>query len=184
MNYYFSDTHLGHANVIRMNKRPFNNVDEMDDTILRNINSVVTNNDDLYLLGDVCYKSGRNPVEYLRNMNGKKHLIIGNHDGKILKDPECRRYFVEIEKILNIKDKLHGEEKMIVMCHYPMVEWDGFFRGSIHLYGHIHNITENQAYKILRKIDNAYNVGADILEFVPRTLDEVIIYNNKFDSIL
>jgi calcineurin-like phosphoesterase family protein len=165
-----------------MSKRPFNSIDEMDNTILKNINSIVTNNDDLYLDGDICYKSGKDPIEYLRKMNGKKHLIIGNHDGKILNSPECRKCFVEIDKILTTKDKVKGTDKMIVLCHYPMVEWDGFFRGSIHLYGHIHNNTQNQAYKILKTIDNAYNVGADILEFMPRTLEDVIKYNNKFNS--
>ena len=70
--------------------------------------------------------------------------------------------------------------KKVILSHYPMVEWNGFFRGSIHLYGHIHNNIQNNAYKIMENIDNAYNVGADILDFTPKTLSEVIQYNTKF----
>ena len=61
-----------------------------------------------------------------------------------------------------------------------MVEWNGYFRSSVHLYGHIHNNVDNAAFRIMSTLENAYNVGADILDFTPRTLEEVIKYNYRF----
>jgi calcineurin-like phosphoesterase family protein len=56
--------------------------------------------------------------------------------------------------------------------HYPIEEWDGFFRGSYHLYGHVHNNDNG-----LRIIDRRYNVGVDVNDFEPKTLDELIEVN-------
>ena len=180
MNYYISDLHLGHKNIMssKMSNRPFNSVEEMDEILIKNWNNIVKNEDDIYILGDFCYKSGKNPKEYLNRLNGKKHLIVGNHDGQILRDPVCRKCFVEIKDMLNIKDG----NKNLFLCHYPMAEWPGYFRETIHLYGHIHNNTTNDTYKIMYNLKNAYNVGADILDFTPRALQDVIEYNLKFKN--
>lgn len=176
MNFYISDLHLGHSNIMKLSKRPFKTIEEMDETLIKNWNEKVTDNDDVYILGDFSYKSGKNPKEYLDRLNGRKHLIIGNHDGRILKDPSCRKCFVDIKDIDTIQDN----GKTVVLFHYPITEWNGFFRGVIHLYGHIHNNVENETYKLISQIKNSYNVGVDILDFCPRTLNEVIEFNNKF----
>ena len=81
-----------------------------------------------------------------------------------------RELFVDIRDIMTI----HDNDKTIVLCHYPMIEWDGYFRGTYHFYGHVHNNHDNQANKIMSNIDNAYNIGVDILGFMPRTADEII----------
>ena len=52
MNYYIADLHLGHNNIRRMSNRPFTTIEEMDKTIIRNWNSRVSDNDDVYILGD------------------------------------------------------------------------------------------------------------------------------------
>lgn len=175
MNYYISDTHFGHYNIIRLCSRPFSSVEEMDETIINNWNNVVKDTDTVYIGGDFCYKSGKDPVEYLKRLNGHKHLLAGNHDKLVLKSPAARKYFESIKDIMNIMD----EDKRIVLCHYPMVEWDGFFRDTIHLYGHIHNNTSNNTYNIVKNIPNCYNIGADVLGFTPRTLKEIIEINKK-----
>ena len=178
MNYYISDLHLGHYNIIRLCNRPFKTVEEMDETIINNWNAVVKPEDNVYIGGDFCFKSGKNPKEYLEKLNGHKYFIIGNHDKVVLKDPVCRRYFEEIRDYMEVKDG----NNIIAIEHYPLVEWNGFFRGTLHFYGHIHNNTENNTYKIIKQILNAYNIGADILDFTPRTLSEVIALNKKFQK--
>lgn len=176
MIYYTSDLHLGHANIIRLCNRPFENVEEMDKAIIDNFNQVVNSNDDVYILGDVIYKSGKRPEEYLRQLNGKKHLIVGNHDGTILKNSESTfKYLETINKLATIQDEGH----QVILCHYPMAEWEGFFRGSIHLYGHVHNNEENAARKIMKNIPNAFNVGVDIWDFKPVTLKEILSGGNR-----
>lgn len=174
--FYIADLHLGHSNIIRLSKRPFNNVAEMDNALIDNWNKVVSDEDDVYIVGDFSFKS--NAYEYIKLLSGKKHLVKGNHDKSIIKDSKCKQEFISIKDI----DKVNDDNQMIVLCHYPMVEWDGFFRGSKHFYGHIHNNTENATYQIVKSIPNAYNVGVDILDYAPREYDEVVWYNQKFNN--
>ena len=176
MNYYISDTHFGHDNIIKHSKRPFCDAAEMDREIIKRWNNAVTNKDDIYFLGDFCFKSGNSPKEYFDRLNGKFHIILGNHD-KPIKNFKHNK-IVEKSMYLDINDN----GRRVILFHYPITEWNGYFRDSYHLYGHIHNNTENEAYKIMRNIPNAYNVGADILDFAPRTLDEVIEYNKLFNE--
>ena len=173
---YTADLHLGHGNIIRLCNRPFYTVDEMNRTIIENWNSCVKPEDDIYIIGDFSYKSKENGVGLLQKLNGSKHLIIGNHDKHNLKDPNFRKCFVEIKDMLDIMDN----GRRVIMCHYPMIEWDGYFRGSYLVYGHIHNNVSNYAYKCMKELDNALNAGIDINQFMPVTLNELIINNKIF----
>ena len=175
MKYYISDLHFGHENIIRLCNRPFKNVREMDETLIKNWNSVIKPEDEVYILGDLIFRASKAPADYFSKLNGKKYLIKGNHD-KI--NYQWKPYFEWIKDYAEVEDN----GRRVILSHYPMVEWNGFFRGSIHLFGHIHNNTENNSYKIMRNIDNAYNVGADIIEFTPQTLDNIIHYNKVFNK--
>ena len=106
----------------------------------------------------------------MKQLIGRKHLIVGNHDGKLLKNPVCKNYFIEICDIKMVND--NGTQ--IVCCHYPMVEWNGYYRNVLHFYGHIHNNFSNETNQYISKIKNAYNVGVDIIGFTPRTLKEIL----------
>lgn len=169
MNYYIADLHLGHDNIRRLSNRPFDSVEEMDKTLISNWNSVVTDNDDVYILGDFSYKGG-NPLNYLKQLKGKKHLIKGNHDSSMLKNPDCRRCFEEINDIQDICDN----GTWIVLCHYPMVEWNGYYRNALHFYGHVHNTFHNETTTYASRMKNAYNVGVDVIGFIPKTLQQII----------
>lgn len=174
MRYYIADLHLGHANIIKLCYRPFTSVEEMNQTLIDNWNSVVTDKDEVFILGDFCFRSQKNPVSFLKQLNGTKYLIKGNHD-KV--NDEMRKEFAWVRDYAEISDNGH----MLILCHYPMAEWNGFYRDTIHLYGHIHN-SINATYHFMKSLPNAYNVGADILDFTPRTLDEVIRYNRNFNA--
>ena len=91
MIYFTSDLHLGHAEIVGMSKRPFSSVEEMDEALIENWNSRVHKNDDVYILGDLIYKSARPPEEYLSRLRGKKHLIFGNHDLSWKEDVDLSR---------------------------------------------------------------------------------------------
>ena len=187
-NFYISDTHFGHSNIIKHCNRPFDTADIMDRTIIRNWNSVVTDRDTVYLLGDIVFSKGaKEPAEYLSKLKGKKIAVVGNHDYDISRNREKyleNKLLEDICNYLEIKEIVDGASRKVVMSHYPIVEWNGFFRGSIQLYGHIHNSIENAAFKIMSNIENAYNVSADILDFTPRTLEDVIKYNQIFKEKL
>ena len=63
MNFYIGDPHLGHEAIIRLCNRPFADVDEMDDAIISNWNSRVTNGDTVFILGDMMFRNNREPSE-------------------------------------------------------------------------------------------------------------------------
>ena len=83
MIWFTSDLHLGHRAAISMCERPFENVKDMNETLVCNFNSCVKNNDTVYILGDIAH---RTPVaainQMIGRMNGKKILCKGNHDKK------------------------------------------------------------------------------------------------------
>ena len=168
MNYYIADPHFGHYNIIKLCNRPFSSVEEMNETMICNWNTVVKPDDDVYVVGDFSFRAD-NAVEILDRLNGRKHLVIGNHDKKNLKNPEFRERFVEIADILTVKE--NGIR--IILCHYPMAEWDGMYREAWHFFGHIHN-NENNAQKIMRTIPKAVNVGVELIGYTPRTAEELM----------
>lgn len=173
MKYYIADCHLGDEKVIAYSHRPFASVEEMDATIIDNWNRTVRDWDDVYILGDLIYRAD-DPASYLRQLNGRKHLILGNHDRCISENPDCRSFFVEITPYTVIMDGTHR----LVLFHYPMLEWDGFWFGTWHLYGHIHNhpsITQEN----VRLLPKALNCGVDVIDFTPRRFDELVTMNKR-----
>lgn len=169
MIYYTSDLHIGHENIIRLCKRPYSNDREMSVDLIRRWNNKVTTNDTIYILGDMFFKYEDIEVvkTILKQLNGKKILIKGNHDN-FLNQIKWQDYFSAVKDVMKIKD--NGRD--VILMHYPIEEWDGFFRGTYHLYGHVHNNDNG-----LRKIERRYNVGIDVNDFEPKTLDELIERN-------
>ncbi len=135
MNFYTSDLHLGHANVINFDNRPFANVDEMDQCIITRWNERVSDDDTVYILGDVCHRNSKDSSWYLKQLRGHKILILGNHDNPILKNNSALACLDQVEKMMQVID----EKRQITLCHYPILEWNAYFYGSWHIYGHIHN---------------------------------------------
>ena len=176
MNYYLADTHFGHANIIRLCNRPFEDVYEMNEMIINNWNETVLPEDDVYIVGDFAHKNG-NPVSILRRLNGNKHLIIGNHDLANLKDSDFRAEFTEIRDIQSVHD---GDVK-IILCHYPMAEWAGYYRDAWHFFGHIHN-SDSTAQKIMKELPRCFNVGVDLINFTPKTLEQLMEMKNNQTS--
>lgn len=177
--YYIGDLHLGHEDSIYLDSRPFASVQEMDKEIIKRWNEKVRDVDDVYILGDFCYKSERPEQWYLRQLKGRKHLIVGNHDRGLLRNKEAMTFFKSIEKIQYVID---GDER-IVLCHYPIFEWNGFHHGVWHIYGHIHN-RRDDTYLFMRQRKAALNAGCMINNYVPSTLNELIENNSEFNNLM
>ena len=73
-------THFGHTNIIRFCKRPWKTVEEMDNALIQNWNSVVGENDIVFHLGDFAFAPNWRWKELLVKLNGRIYLIMGNHD--------------------------------------------------------------------------------------------------------
>ena len=177
--YFTADLHFGHAAIIDFCNRPFDDVTQMNRELIGNWNSRVRNEDHVYIVGDLFY-GGRDAagqseaVEIVKKLNGVLHLIAGNHDYPYLKNMEYHYLFADVDQLRYLK---HGKDD-IFLCHYPMAEWSGYFRGSWHIYGHIHN-AKNAAYQFMKTQEKALNAAVDICDFMPVTLEELKVYNER-----
>ncbi len=178
MIYYTADLHFGHANIIEYDNRPFKDVDEMDRALIEYWNKRVQPNDIVYIVGDFCFRSGHPADWYLRQLKGWKYLVVGNHDKPVLTNPDAVKLFEGIEQIMDVQDG----EKRITLCHYPIAEWNSYFHGSWHIFGHIHN-NKNEAYEDMKKKKQALNAGCMINNYMPVTFDELVKNNSTFKEM-
>jgi calcineurin-like phosphoesterase family protein len=165
--YFTADLHFGHSNINKLCARPFSSVDEMDNVLIRNWNRTVAPNDDIYILGDFSWKSPERAHNYVLRLSGHKFFIRGNHD-KFLANYSCYSSDFEWVKDYHV---LRCDGRMFVLFHYPIAEWDGFYRDAIHLYGHVHNSPQSAM-----RIDStalSFNVGVDTNEFTPVSIAEI-----------
>ena len=171
MNYFTSDLHFG-CDAIRIRcNRPWKDVKSMNEDIISRFNDVLKSDDTLFILGDVACAE-YDPTSELTRIHGKKILISGNHDARWLHHRHFRKCFEKIEDIMPIRE----EGTRIVLCHYPLAEWDGYWKGHWHFYGHVHNSNEG-AGLLMKQIPRAVNVGVDVNEFMPKTAKELMLIN-------
>lgn len=194
MNYYIADLHFccksqtneGHVNY---DNRPFANMEEMHDYMLRRWNEKVTNGDTVYILGDVAMR-GRSGtlIALVAQLKGKKVLIKGNHDD--LSDYRYKQLFHEICDYKEITDNFGGQSYKLCLSHYPIMMWNGQHSGTILLYGHTHTSKEDVFFQeCVQKMNDemidltrgekkavAINVGCmqPYMGYEPRTLKEML----------
>ena len=172
--FVISDTHFGHANIIKYCGRPFSSVEEMDETMIENWNKVVGVIDLVWHLGDIYFPSGRpDPTPILKRLNGRKRWVLGNHDRA--NNPTLQAFFGEP----------HFWQKMgpAILTHAPLNSIclsfgkDTGFKVNIH--GHIHEkfvVDEHQFRKQGNYYpDNRYvNVSVEQTGYKPVDLDEIV----------
>lgn len=164
-----SDQHFGHANILNYTYRPFKNIDEMNEALIENWNSRVQSNDIVKVLGDLFW----NPSiarRILPSLNGRIHLIVGNHDvnwQKYWKNNDLFHYFDLIQYIHEFK----YNNVTYICCHYPMLSWDKKFYGAKHLFGHTHGNKQDHI-----KIEGAFHVGVDTNDYAPVHIEEIETY--------
>ena len=176
MMYFTSDLHFGHDRAFIYEPRGFKSVQEMNDTLLKNWNDTVNKDDDIYVLGDFFLGTDYEYIrEALDNLNGRIHLVTGNHDtpSKITEYTNWSN-IVEIADALRIKYK----KREFFLCHYPVLtaslEQDPN-RAVINLFGHTHSkdkFYEDRPYM--------YNVAVDAHNNRPVSIEEILTdFNNK-----
>lgn len=191
MNYFISDLHIGHTNCLTFDNRPFDNIEEHDGYIMEQWNKTVGMDDDVYILGDISWRNNTQTFAYFAALNGRKHLIKGNHDTKYVNSPDVRKLFVEI---VDYKELFIDKHLSLVLSHFPLASFKNSHRGWIHLYGHVHNSFETRIIEHHRRLmrelyfttyrDNSghqadgfasFNVGCIMpgMDYTPRTLDEI-----------
>lgn len=182
MNFYISDLHFGHQNILSFDSRPFADIETHDDTIIENWNNVVGIDDTVYILGDISWHNSTKTIEILKQLNGSKVLIKGNHDHKLLKNPKLRDQFVEI---MDYKEIIDDNGNGLVLCHYPIIAFrNHYYGGWWHFYGHVHStweweVVENAVCNSVEssgKSLNMVNVGCMMpwIDYTPRTFTEIV----------
>lgn len=140
--FWTSDSHFGHFNVIRFCNRPYQTADEMNEDLIAQWNAIVSDEDEVYHLGDVSLTSPNSTLKVLERLNGRIHLIIGNHEKSVLKKQATRDRFESIQDVLRVKiedEDAKGGYQSIFMSHYAHRVWDKSHHGCWHLYGHSHS---------------------------------------------
>ena len=141
--WFTSDTHFGHKNILKFcpNTRLGKDVEEHDEILIENWNKQVAPGDTVYMLGDCFFHRDPHRVANIMNrLAGTKHLIYGNHDQVIRRNEMVQRKFATIQEYL----ELHmSKRKMVVLFHYPMLEWNKMHHGAYHLFGHVHGNMDN-----------------------------------------
>ena len=177
MIYLTSDLHLGHKSILRYVDRPFNSVEEMNEALINNINSVIKPNSDLYILGDLYFGPNQeeNTFEYAKKIKCKHiHLIRGNHDMHLDKLIKLNEEYKVFETIAPYKE-INYEKRRIVLCHFPFMDnaWNKAMHGSIDLHGHLHS---NKNYNLEQKAKGLlrYDVGVDANDYKPVLLDDIL----------
>jgi len=170
--FFTSDTHFNHANIIRFCDRPFKNVEDMNETLISNWNSVVRQNDDVFHLGDFCLGGAAEWTKVLDRLNGKIHLIVGNHDLKNLRQGFMGRF----EEVLMQRHIEIGKQK-IYLNHYPFLCFSGSYKDDVwQLFGHVHtrkNNTGTDAGRLQYLYSTQYDVGVDNNNFTPVSYEQV-----------
>ena len=129
--WFTSDTHFGHANIIGYSQRPFASIEEMDAVLICNWNARVGPQDEVWHLGDFTFRSEKAADLYLKRLNGRKHLVWGNHDSEKLRQLDAWASSQPYAELA-----LDGRK--IVLLHYGLRVWNKSHRGALHFYGHSH----------------------------------------------
>ena len=197
MRYYIADLHFCHSNLNQhMDCRGFESGEDLNEYMISQWNSKVRSNDEVVILGDFCLSTNVDEVQGLLNrLNGKKCLVVGNHDRYLAKRDFDSSVFRWVESYKELNDN----KRKIILSHYPIMCYNGQYRRNEEgkpkvymLYGHVHNtfdeflvndyINRTRQYKRAIRGENSLvsipcqmiNCFCMFSNYIPLTLDEWI----------
>jgi calcineurin-like phosphoesterase family protein len=181
--FFTSDTHFYHKNIIKYCNRPFDSVEQMNETLITNWNNTVPLDGVVILMGDFAFAGGDKIKAILKQLNGHKYLFLGNHDHQI-NFPREYPYFESVEEqgVIRVEGDPEIPTQDIFCNHYPMISWDGAHRGTWQCFGHIHTCKEKNMIKEIQS-PNQYDVGVDFNDYTPvsfQKLKEIITKQNLY----
>jgi calcineurin-like phosphoesterase family protein len=181
--YWTSDLHYHHKKICSFTNRPWKQEDN-EAALTRLWNNQVGEDDVVWHLGDFSFanpsRSGQTLImDVLTSLNGKIHIILGNHDDERL----WRRIQEEMpDKVLTVDRMLEiniGEgkgKKKLVMNHYPMMSWNKAHWGSLHVFGHHHGSIHHPGKAVDVGLDGSYE---RLGEWRFWTEDDILSYLDK-----
>lgn len=141
--WFTSDLHFWHKNICKYCDRPYKSLEEMHEAIIANWNSVVQDDDDVFLLGDMGFCSYAKLKALITRLKGRIHLIQGNHDeDKVVYKLYDYDNIYSVNKLLQVT--VEGDEECpnqeLTLCHFPMIDWYNKERGAWMIHGHQHQL--------------------------------------------
>ena len=188
MNIWFtSDTHFNHKNIIKFCDRPFTSIEEHDAKLIELWNENVKPGDIVYHLGDFIFGGSAKWHEIIGQLNGRIHLIKGNHDDKNL-----QKSLYELFESVSYQQRIKIDDKQVYLNHYPFLcfthDNHNIYKDAynIQLFGHVHSRPKTTGYDYQRLdylYPTQYDVGVDNNNYRPICWDEVKeIINNQIDG--
>ena len=142
----------------------------MNEAYVQKWNETVTAEDDVYALGDLMLGDTSN-IEYLKRLNGKIHIVLGNHD--TANREKMYRELPNVVEVAEVGIRLKYKKHHFVLTHYPMMtgnlEKESLKQMSLNLYGHTH-----QTSNFYNDMPFMYHVGVDSHDGYLVLLDDVI----------
>lgn len=177
--FFVSDTHANHANIIKFCNRPFNDVQEMNDEMVKRWNEKVPNDGIVFHLGDFAWGGYNVWKNFREQLNGEIYLIKGNHCLKNMTSTAK-----ELFKDTQMQMRIEVEGRKIWLNHFPFLCYSGTYRDTesieYNLFGHTHlsnHLSRNNGKDCERCFNNLfstqYDVGVDFNEFAPISWHEV-----------
>lgn len=156
---FTSDSHFGHQFILQ--HRPFGDINQHDEHLIRSWNRVVGKTDVVYHLGDFSHP--RVPLERRQavfdRLKGRKVLLVGNHDDAAT---EALGWDAVHHGPIHFRD---GLGQLMIALHWPLEEWDAYHRGSVHLHGHRHGSHPSSRRR--------FDIGVDVAGSFPLTWTEI-----------
>lgn len=168
--FLMSDTHFGHANILRFcPNRQFKNIDDHDEAYIENHNALVCDEDVVVSLGDFSSRNRRSVKEYIKALNGRIFILFGNHDDSAMRDRNLFAAAWGRKGHNEVLEYLWNREKYI-LCHFPMLSWNVRAHNRTHFFGHIHSC-ETRPFICQQ---NSCDVGVDAWNHGPVLLEDAI----------
>lgn len=188
--FWTSDQHFGHANIIRYCHRPFVDVKAMNEFLVARWNETVTNDDDVWVLGDVAMGDIERSLGFVRRLRGRKVLVTGNHDRCWSGHGAKSEHWLQIYREAGFAEIHQGVVPVVIggidalACHFPYAgdshDADRYVSarpvdtGQLLLHGHVHEKWQANGHQV--------NVGVDVWDFRPITDEQVLGAHAPLDT--
>lgn len=167
-----SDLHFGHDREFIWGARGYADVNEMNIKQLEKFNSVVTDEDEVWILGDSLLGDAEEGFKYLKQLKGKIHICLGNHD-----TANREKMFKDLGWDVQLCARLKYKKMNFYLSHYPTITSNGEINSPTqvawNIHGHTHASSQWSEYPY------CYNVNVDAHNGYPVSLDA--IYTEIFD---
>lgn len=177
--FFTSDLHFHHQNICKYAGRPYADVQEMNEALIKNWNAVVKPNDEVWDLGDFSFGNYMQTCQVLSRLNGRHNFVMGNHDKVIIQN---RQDLLKSKLFNSIQDykEIKQDGQKIVLFHFSPRVWNGSHHNAWCLWGHSHNSLEPYG--------KSFDVGVDSTvitkEYRPISFEEVKEYMDKVQPMI